>query len=167
MGSVIVLNDGGDDDDSWWSIFLDFYADFPCIYPKIVRYCVTFTLQSTQDTSSWNMWHIWKQETAHCSIRDIAQFFIWTEREREREREREAVLMLQSQLYFNNSHPACAIDVVLSHFVMTMKYLNKLYEHKFTEFHHHNLVLTVSLYCTYSENICVFGRICLKRECCV
>jgi len=79
--------------------------------------------------------------------------------------------MLKSQLCFSNSHPVCAVDVVFSHpeeeyCVMTMKYLNKLYEHKFIKVHHHNLVFTVSLYCTYSENICVFGRICLKRECC-
>jgi hypothetical protein len=79
--------------------------------------------------------------------------------------------MLKSQLCFSNSHPVCAVDVVFSHpeaeyCVMTMKYLNKLYEHKFIKVHHYNLVFTVSLYCTYSENICVFGRICLERECC-
>ena len=80
--------------------------------------------------------------------------------------------MLKSQLCFSNSHPVCTVDVVLSHpeavyCVVTMKYLNKLKEHKFIQVHHHNLVFTVSLYCTYSENTCMFGRICLKRECSV
>lgn len=74
--------------------------------------------------------------------------------------------MLKSILCFCISHTVCAVDVVLSHpeaedCVMTLKYLNKLYDHKFVQVHHHNLVFTISLCCTYSENICVFGRICL------